>query len=139
MFIDHLSKKWTLKSLTIGPQLCETNTQFWEEALNNLPPLPCVANVTIVYNFPTAKAVNTDCWQYFDRILTRRTLFPALEWVKVQPSIGSQLFSPKRWLAVYDSLRGVTSRRLLTCKLLALERYHRAYRTVQTNKVGQCR
>lgn len=136
--MDHLSKKWTLQSLTIGPQLCETNTQFWEEALDGLPPLRRVTNVTIIYNFPTAKAVNTDCWGYFDRILTLQNLFPALESVKVQPSIGSRQFSPRRWMAVHASLREVRLRKLMTGKLLAFKRDHRTYRTIQTNAVRRC-
>ena len=75
-----------MKSLIIGPQSNETNADFWEEAFNGLPPLPGVVSVTIIYNYPTAKAFNTYCWEYFDRILTRRDLFPALKRVYVQSS-----------------------------------------------------
>jgi len=110
--MDHLSK-WTLKSLTVGPQLHETNTQFWEEAFKGLPPLLAVTNITIVYNYPSAKAVNSDCWEYFDRLLIRRGLFPALESVYVHPSIGSQQFSTRRWWAIYGSLRTLRSRGLM--------------------------
>ena len=67
-----------MKSLTIGPQLRKTNTRFWEEAFNGLPPLPEVDSVTIVYDCPLAEAFNTGCWDYFERVLARRDLFPAL-------------------------------------------------------------
>jgi len=124
--MHHLSKKWTLKSLTIGPQLYETDTQFWREAFNGLPMLPCVSNVTIVYNYPSVRAINTDCWEYFDRILIRQDLFPALKVVQIQPSVGSQRFSFRRWWMLFSSLRGVRSRGLLARELLVpVERGHR--------------
>ena len=124
--MGHLSKEWTLKSLTIGPQIHETNAQFWKDAFMGLPPLPSVDDVTIIYNYPTLKAFNTDCWVYFDHLLTRRDLFRALKRVYIQPSIKSrQLSSPKR-LAVYGALRAVALRMLMHvyCKLLVFERYH---------------
>jgi len=114
--MDHLSRKWTLKSLTIGPQLRETNTRFWEEAFNGLPPLPCVDNVTIVYNYPSAEAFNTDCWDYFDRVLTRRDLFPALGSVQIQSSIRSG-YTHRRWWHMHASLyqlRGRLGPKLVT-------------------------
>ena len=107
--MDHLSTKWTLKSLTIGPQPYETNTQFWEKALSGLSPLPNVGEVTIIHNYPTTEDVNTDCWVYFDRILTRRDLFPALRSVRVQPTIGWSRFGDQRWLEVWYSFRGLQS------------------------------
>ena len=113
--MDHLSKKWTLNSLTIGPQLHKTNTQFWEEALNGLPPLPRVEKVTIVHNY-TAK---TDCWRCFDRILSRRDLFPALKSVRIRPSIGRVHFSLERWRDVNSFFSGIRSRGLMICELLA--------------------
>jgi hypothetical protein len=119
--MGHLPKQWTLKSLTIGPQLHETDTQFWEDAFMGLPPLPSVDNVTIIYCYPTTKAFNTHHWQYFDRLLTRRDLFPSLERVYIQPSIRSrQLSSPKRW-AMYGAICTIKSRGLMPCKLLAFE------------------
>ena len=129
--MDHLSKKWTLESLTIGPQ-CETNTQFWEEAFKGLPPLPRVGNVTIIERFSTAKAVNMDCWRYFDHILARRDLFPALKLVNVHSSTESQQLSHRTWSAIYNSLRGVRSRTLMGGKLLAFERDYRANSTIPT-------
>ena len=116
--MDHLSKKWRLKSLTIGPQPRKTNTQFWEEALNGLPPLPHVANVIIVHNY----AVNSECWRYFDRILTRRDLFPALESVWARPGIGRPGFSYERWWEISCAFRGIRSRGLTIRKVLAFER-----------------
>jgi len=126
--MNHLSKKWSLKSLTIGPQVYETNTQFWEEALKGLPPFPHVGDVTIVYNYPTAKAFNTDCWKYFDDILSRRDLFPALRSVRVQPCVGWLQFNDnsQKWWDVYNSFRGTRSRGLMVCKLFPFERDHRA-------------
>ena len=110
--MGHLSKKWTLKSLAIGPQVHQTNTEFWEGAFKGLPPLPGVDNVTIIYNYPTAKAFGTDCWEYFDRLLTRWDLFPAIKTVDVQSSIRSQLPSPKRWKDISASLRTIKMRGL---------------------------
>ena len=120
--MDHLSKKWTLKSLTIGPQLYKTDTQFWREAFNDLPMFPRVGNVTIVYNYPTVRSITTDCWEYFDRILIRKDLFPALKSVQIYPSIGSQEFSRRRWWTIYGSLQGLRSRGLLARELLVFER-----------------
>jgi len=117
--MNHLSK-WTLKSLTIGPHLHETSARFWEEALCGLPPLPTVNNVTIVYNYPMAGVNDADCWQYFDRMLTRQDLFPALGSVRVQESIGSSDYGHPRTLC--HSLRKIRERGLLTCKSLTFER-----------------
>jgi len=116
----HLSKKWTLKSLAIE-QHRETNTRFWEDALKDLPPLPRVGNVTIIYHSPTTTTHSRDFWQYFDQLLARRDLFPALESVKVRPSIRSQRFGIYRWLAIYSSLRGIRSRGTMPSTLLAFE------------------
>jgi len=124
--MDHFSK-WTLTSLTIGPQLRETNTQFWEEAFNGLPPLPSVENITIVYNYRPG-AFNTDCWEYFDSIVTRQDMFPALASVQVQTrampsnSIFSYLIPLEdHRMDIYHSLRRIRKRRLLTSKSLMLE------------------
>ena len=124
--MGHLSGKWTLKSLTIGPQLHETNTQFWEEAFNSLPPLPSVDNVTIVYNYPTAGAFNTDCWEYFDRVLTNRDLFPALGSVQAQPSFRSRSFNYNRLWSIRGALHRVRGRGLMPSESPAFERNHRA-------------
>ena len=118
--MGHLPKKWALKSLTIGPQSNETNIGFWEEAFKDLPPLPGVDNVTIIYNYPRVEAFNTDCWEYFDGILTRRDLFPALKKVHVQASRGSRHLNSRWWRALYGSLRISRQRGLGPCKLLAL-------------------
>ena len=83
--MNHLPKQWTLKSLTIGPHLHEMPTQFWEDAFMDLPPLPSVDNVTIIY--PAARASDSDCRKYFDRLLTRKDLFPALKQVNTRSSI----------------------------------------------------
>ena len=111
--------KWTLKSLTIGPQLHNTNTRFWEEAFDSLPPLPSVDNVTIIYTYPTAGESNTDCWEYFDRVLTRLDLFPALRSVRTQESIRSPQYNRRIWWDTDRSLRRLRERGILTCKLLA--------------------
>jgi hypothetical protein len=108
--MDHLSKQWSLKSLTIGPQIHETNAQFWEEAFKGLPPLPGVRNVTIICYYPTVKAFNTDCWKYFDRLLARRELFPALKLVEVRSSFASQQLSPQKWSDICASLRAISTR-----------------------------
>ena len=110
--MGYFSGRWTLKSLTIGPQLHETNTQFWEEAFNDLPPLPRVEDVTIIYNYPTIDAFNTDCWKYFDRLLTRRDLFPALRSVLIQSTPGSPRRHHVRWWEIDNSLRTVRERGL---------------------------
>lgn len=117
--MGHLPEKWALKSLTIGPQSNETNTEFWEQAFRGLPPLPGVDSVTIIHNYPRAKAFNTDCWQYFDQTLTRQDLFPALKTVHIQSSCGSQQHSHQRWWAIHGSLRRVRAKGLGPCKLLA--------------------
>ena len=125
--MDHFSK-WTLKSLTIGPQFRHTNTQFWEAAFDNLPSLPSVDNVTIIYNYDTADVFNTDCWVYFDHVLTRKDMFPALRSVHVQPSIIPPAATPLKWWAIYDALRTVRMEGLnvVTSKSLIFERGHGA-------------
>ena len=110
--MDNLSNRWTLKSLTVGPQIHETNIQFWEEAFQGLPPLPGVTNATIIYTYPTVRAFNIDCWKYFDRLLIREDLFPALESVDIQSSFASQQLSPQKWLDIYASLPAVCMRGL---------------------------
>ena len=110
--MGHLSKQWSLKSLTVGPQIHETNAQFWEEAFEGLPPLPGVRNVTIICYYPTVKAFNTDCWKYFDHLLIRRDLFPALTSVYVSSSSASQQLSPQKWSDIYASLHGIRTRGL---------------------------
>jgi hypothetical protein len=116
--MGHLSKQWTLKSLTIGPQIHETDAQFWEESFKGLPPLPGVDNVTIIYNYPTVEAFNTDCWEYFDRLLARPDLFPSLKLVYIQPSIRSKKIGYSKWRTIYyGALRTIQSRGLMPCKL----------------------
>lgn len=109
--MDNLSK-WNLKSLTIGPQVHETSAEFWEEAFGGLPPLHNVGNVTIIYTYPTAKAFTVDCWKYFDRLLTRQDLFPALDWVDIQSNLRSQQLGPKRWLDITTSLPAIRTKGL---------------------------
>jgi hypothetical protein len=110
--MDHSLKKWALKSLTIVPQSNETNAGFWEEAFNDLPPLPGVDNVTVIYHYSRAKAFKIDCWEYFDHILTRRDLFPALKMMYVRSSCGLQRLSPRRWWAIYGSMPATRARGL---------------------------
>jgi len=108
--MDHL-RKWALKSLTIGPQSNKTSLMFWTEALRDLPPLPSVDNVTIIYNYPRVNVFNTGCWDYFDRLLTRQDIFPALRVVYVYSSFGSQSQRPdRRRRVIYDCLRKVRER-----------------------------
>ena len=110
--MDHLSNRWILKSLTIGPQIHETSTQFWKEVFLGLPPLPGVINVTIICTYPTLRAFNVDCWKYFNRLIIREDLFPALESVDIQSSFASQQLGPQRWLDIYASLPAVGMRGL---------------------------
>ena len=122
--MGHLSK-WALKSLTVGPQIHETNAEFWEEAFRGLSPLPDVDNVTIIYNYPTVGSFNTHCWNYFDRLLPRRDLFPALASVNVQPSIGTLKANHRRWWTIYGALRVIRSRGLIRSELLTFEQDRR--------------
>ena len=126
--MDHLRNKWALKSLTIGPQSNKTNTVFLEEALKGLPPLPGVDNVTVIhYRHPTEIYSTSNCWKYFDRILTRRDLFPALKKVYVKSDCGS------RWLwNIRDDMRAVTARGFGPRKFLAFGRDHRPDTPYQT-------
>lgn len=121
-FINHF-QKWTLTSLTIGPQVHETNTEFWVEAFKDLPPLPRVDNVTVIYHYPRPKAFNTDCWGYFDRILTRKDLFPVLKSLHIRSSCGAYQLIPRRWWSICGSLRSIRARGLGPRKSPALERY----------------
>ena len=114
-----LANEWALKSLTIGPQSNETNLAFLEEAFRGLPPLPSVDNVTVVYNYSRAWRFNTDCWRYFDGILSRRDLFPALEGVHIHSTFGWQKLTSRRWWAISWALRAVRARGIEPRKLLA--------------------
>jgi len=126
--MDNLSK-WKLKSLTIGPQPCKTNTHFWEEALNDLPPLLHVANVIVMHNY----AGNAECWRYFDRILRRRDLFPALEAVWARPGIGRPGFSFDRWWEIRCSFYGLRSQRGLVIRKFS---YPCSSETVKLTRYG---
>ncbi|KAF9779835.1 hypothetical protein BJ322DRAFT_1086751 [Thelephora terrestris] len=109
VFVNHLSK-WSLKTLTIGPQFRETNTVFWVEAFKGLPPLPLVNNVTVVYHYPKYGDFNIDFWEYLERILSRRDLFPALKSMHVRCSFGShRLERMLRW-QLDRSLRSIKTR-----------------------------
>jgi len=108
-FIDRFSK-WPLKSLSIGPQIHETNAEFWAEAFKDLPQLPRVDNVTILYHYPKPTAFNTYCWEYFNRTLTRTDLFPALQSVYIRTSCGSYRLTSRKWISVFDSLRAIRMR-----------------------------
>lgn len=127
--MDHFRKKWALKSLTIGPQSNQTNTVFWEEALNGLPPLPGVDNVTVIHYLKLVVGFDiTDCWKYFDRTLTRQDLFPALKNVYVKSNQGSA-----RWLRyIREDMPAVARRGLGPRKLLAFERDHRTDTSYET-------
>jgi len=131
--MEHL-RKWRLESLTIGPQSNETNSAFWEEAFSGLPPLPRVDNVTIIYNYPRVKAFNTECWQYFDRILARRDLFPALKGVYIHSSCGSRQLIPRRWWAIFGSLRAVRARGIGPRELLTFGKDRRTDAPCDTDR-----
>jgi len=116
--MDHLRKKWALKSLTIGPQFDKTDTVFWEEAFRGLPPLPDVDNVTVIHHYPTGVTTLPDFWKYFDRVLTRRDLFPALKEVHVKSDRRSRRLV--RWLwNIRNAMPTIVGRGLGPCKLLA--------------------
>jgi len=122
--MDHFRNKWALRSLTIGPQFNRTNTVFWEGALKGLPPLPGVDSVTVIHRFPTDGSSITDCWKYFDRILTCRDLFPALKKVYVQSLPGSRTGNHWLW-CISDVMTAVKESRLGPGKLFAFGRDHR--------------
>ena len=119
--MDHFRNKWALKSLTIGPQSNRTDTVFWEEALKGLPPLPGVDNVTVIhYHHYSVRFSTTYCWEYFDRILTCRDLFPALKRVYIKSDRGSG------WLRyIREDMPAVAARGIGPRKLFAFERDHR--------------
>ena len=118
--MDHLRKKWTLKSLTIGPQFNKTDTVFWEEALRGLPPLPDVDNVTVIH-YPEDVIAIPDFWKHFDHVLTRRDLFPTLKGVYVQSRSRSRNFI--RWLwNIRNAMPTIVGKGLSPCKLLAFGR-----------------
>ena len=95
--------------------------EFWAEAFKDLPPLPYVDNVTIVYYYPEPKAFNTDCWEYFDRILTRSDLFPALQLMDIQTKCGPYQLCYQKWFSICASLLRVGMKGLGPCKLLSFK------------------
>lgn len=114
-FIELFSRKWTLKSLTIGPQR-HRDTKFWVEAFKDLPPLPCVDSVTIIYHIPRPGTYNVDCWGYFDRTLARRDIFPALKSVYVRVTYGSYQLDCYRWRNILYSFQLIRAMRIGPCK-----------------------
>ena len=112
--------KWKLKSLTIGPKVHETNTEFLVEAFKNLPPLAHVDNVAIVYHYPKSNAFNTDCWEYFDRVLSRRDLFPALKSVHLHVSCGLYQLNDnhRKWWSIHSALLEIRRRGILLIRTL---------------------
>ena len=119
--MDHLRKKWALKSLAIGPQSNKTNPVFWNEALKDLPLLPQVDNVTVIHHYHTDMSSMTDRWRYFDRVLARRDLFPALKKVYVKSDCESQ-----GWWSIRNAMPAVVARGLGPRKFLAFGRDRRA-------------
>lgn len=120
-FVDLFSRKWTLKSLTIGPQRHQ-DIEFWLQAFKDLPPLPCVDNVTIIYHYRGINAFNTASWRHFDRMLARRDLFPALKSVHIRSSYGPHHVYAGDWWSIYCSFQEIRGRGLGLCKLLAFEK-----------------
>lgn len=118
-FLDNFSK-WTLTSLTIGPQSLGANTRFWVESFGDLPPLPRVDNVTIICH-----DVEVDCWVYFDSILTRTDLFPALTSVHVRPNCDYYEFTTQRWRFICNLLLGIRRRGLGPRQSFTFEPYQR--------------
>ena len=125
-FMGHFSSsKWALKSLTIGPQFCEMRTGFWVEAFKNLPRLTRVDDVTIVYRCSLYATVDTERWVYFNSVLSRRDLFPALKSVHVRISCGLFARGPE-WATVSISLEGIRRRGVALCTLFKSEWDQRA-------------
>ena len=120
-FVGHFSK-WPLTSLTIGPQSHETNAEFLVEAFKDLPSLPRVDNFLIIYHFTRSDTFETDCWEYFNRTLTRTDLFPALKSVYVQPRCSVFRLALLKWGYICDSLWDIETKGLGPRKLLSLER-----------------
>ena len=125
--MDHLRNKWALKSLTIGPQFDKTDIVFWEEAFEDLPPLLDVDNVTIIHHYFGAAAFNIDFWKYFDHVLTRRDLFPALKTVYVWSDCA-----PLSRQVIYNSMPTVMMKRLGPRKFLAFGQDYRTNAPYQT-------
>jgi len=125
--MDHLRKKWALKSLTIGPQFNKTNPVFWDEALKGLPPLRRVDNVTVIQHYRRDMSSMTDRWKYFDRVLARRDLFPALKKVYVKSDCGSQW-----WWNIRNAMPAVVARGLGPRKFLAFGRDRRTNTPYET-------
>lgn len=117
--MNHLSK-WTLKSLTIGPQLRKTNTLFWVKALKDLPPLSRVGKVTVEHHYPRSAEFSPDLWRYMDTILSRRDLFPALKSLRVRLSCASYKRDSFLWWRIDDSFRSIRTRGIAPCKSFAL-------------------
>ena len=113
--MDHLRKKWALKSLIIGPQSNKTNPVFWNEALKDLPLLPQVDNVTVIHHYHTDMSSMTDRWRYFDRVLARRDLFPALKKVYAKSDCESQ-----GWWSILNAMPAVVARGLGPVSFLPL-------------------
>ena len=132
--MKHLSK-WTLKSLTIGPQLHKTNTEFWVEALKGFPSLPRVDNVTMIYRYPEYEDYNTKFWEYMNSILSRKDLVPTLESVHVRFSSGPSHRLDMLWRNLQSSLRSIKRRGVIPCELFALRRDGRTNYPAQNRPV----
>ena len=111
------SSGWSLKSLTIGPQVHQ-NADFWTEAFKDLPPLPRVDTVTIIYHYPGVEEFDTGCWGPLNRMLARQDLFPALKLVEIWATCGRYRLDIRKWLPISSSLRAAIGRRgVRVCRL----------------------
>jgi hypothetical protein len=109
-----MAKKWTLESLTIGPQTHMTNYSFWHDAFQNFPPSPHMRELAIVYHYRNVRAFDPSCWVYFDSLFSRRDIFPRFMKVDVHATIRSSSFSYEQRQALYGALYSLRSCRSVT-------------------------
>ena len=117
--MDHLSKKWTLKSLTIGPQKHEINVQYWKEAFRNSPPLRSGR-----FHHHISKTTPRRMRLILIVGNTTSTICSPVK-VHIRPSCRSQRASFETCCAIHDSLLKIRTMGLGLCRLSAFKQDHR--------------
>ena len=99
-----MAEKWTLESLTIGPQTHTTNYSFWHDAFQNFPASPHMRELAIVYHYRNARAFDRSCWVYFSGLFSRADIIRGSMQVDIYATIRSSSISYEQRQALYGAL-----------------------------------
>lgn len=89
VFLNPLSKMWSLEYLTIRPLAHRTDLPFWQDAFRNFPTLPRLRELTLTVHYPRSSAFDMTFWTYMDGLIGQNDIFPRSMHVDIRVTFRS--------------------------------------------------